>query len=541
MTNKILIVGLDGGSWNVLNLMFKKGLLKNLKNIIKNGASGILKSTHPPASPPAWTSFLTGVNPGKHGIFGFTKKSNANSYTLIPVNRLDIKKPSMWRILSDRGKKIISINVPMTFPPEKVNGYIITGMMTPDTVSNFTYPASLKKELFDAGIKYRIDISHNINKEYTTNQQIIENNAKKFFDDLYDLTQNRLKTSLYLLEKEWDIFMTVFVGTDRLQHFLWDYIDERKTKNIKITKKIYEYYNYLDECIYKIFKYVDDNITFIIISDHGFGRCQGNFYLNKWLKEQGFLKLKKKTWLLKVLKKIAKSCGLTSNKISKYSKSQITQKIRSWGSFIDWKHSKAYFSNINGININLKGRELYGCVQPGKEYEKRRQELIQKLLSIKDPSTNQPIIHKVYKKEEIFKGEFLNDAPDLLISFSETMGYIAFKTDYDVPNILDKDLRIRGNHRMDGIYIMNGKHIKSGVKCEAEIVDIFPTIFYLLHQPIPEYVDGHVLKEIIRDEFLYSNPIRYVAQNGQITEQTYTYSEDETEKIKSKLKGLGYM
>jgi len=545
MTNKILIVGLDGGSWNVLNPMFKKGLLKNLRNIIKNGASGILKSTHPPMTPPAWTSFLTGVNPGKHGIFGFTKKS-PNSYDFEPINRFDIKKPSIWRILSDRGKKVISINVPMTFPPEKVNGYIITGMMTPDETSNFTYPENLKNELHDAGIHYRIDLksSRNVEKRQKAEyiQYMMKNNAKAFFDDLYELTENRLKATLYLLEKEWDIFMTVFVGMDRLQHFLWDYIDERKTKNIKITKRIYEYYNYLDECVCKIFKYVDNHTTFIIISDHGFGKYEGNIYLNKWLKDQGFLKLKKKTWLLKVLKKIAKSCGLTSKKISKYSKMQIAQKMYSWSLLVDWKHTKAYLSNVNGININLKGREPYGCVQPGEEYEKTRQELTQKLYSIRDPNTNQPIIRKVYKKEEIFKGECFQEAPDLLILFSEIVNYTALKNEYDVPNIFSENPWVKGNHRMDGIYVMNGKYIKSNIKYDkAEIIDIFPTIFYLLQEPIPDYVDGRVLKEIIKDEFLYHNEVKYIAEDNKVTKQKYGYSEEETQKIKDRLKGLGYM
>jgi len=548
MNNKVLIIGLDGASWNVLELFWEHGYLNNLKKLFNSGVKGYLKSTHPPMSPTAWTSFLTGVNPGKHGIYGFGKRGKGKEfYEQKRLTARDILVPTMWEILSQRKKQIISINVPMTFPPEKINGYLISGFLCPSTDVEFTFPSSLKEELLSLNINYKIDLESDLMEgEPVYLIELLNHHNRKLIDELLNITKNRLKTALYLIKKRWDIFMIVFVGMDRIQHWLWDYLDKNNSPDSYITSLVTEYYEYLDQCIKQIIEKAlskNEKINIIFLSDHGFSKLKGVFYVNKWLEKLGlFYKKKKGKKILFYLKEGLKKLGITRKRLSRYVPESKLTSLYPTVSEIDWYKTKAYSSYINGININLKGREPCGTVNPGNEFEQIRKLIIPELFNLRNPETGKPIVKNVHKKEDIYWGDAIHLAPDLVIEFSEDELF-ATSSKYDSHCVLETNIAKKGSHSMYGIFSIIGDGIKKIQSYQqAEIIDLMPTIFYILNEPIPQHIDGKPLIDFFVEEYIKNKPIKIEKKEiSKISKAEYKYSPEEEKELEEKLKSLGYI
>jgi len=545
--SKVLVIGLDGATWKALDPMIQRGILPNIEHLKENGSTGILQSTYPPITPVAWTSFMTGTNPGQHGIYGYGI-NNISSMDFEPVSRLAIKKNTLWKLLSEHNQKSVVINVPMTFPPEPINGYLITGMMTPSTEHNYTYPKSLRNELQSRNINYRIDTVINRNSEDFSDspfiRQYFSNGAADFFADLYNLTEARYKAVEYLWEKQWDFFMSVFVSMDRIQHYLWDYISpdaHQNKQNEQITRKIYEYYEYLDSIVGKIVNKVDANTTICLISDHGFGKFLGDLYINKWLLNQALYAVKTKRFL-KYLKQL-----VTTIRIDDYIKKGINKRTNkevfsglktAFLNNIDWTKTKAYMGSANGININLKGREKYGVVEPGPEYERIRETIIDSLLQLKTPQ-DEYAIETVFKKEDIYTDDVFDAAPDLIVIPSDNAFYGIYKRADNVDSMFEKSLWKQGDHRMDGIVLFAGNNIKTNYEIsDSNICDIMPTILCALGKPIPNYVDGKVLQEIFQKKPDY---ITYTKEYNNTQHLNFDSSTKDKELVKERLKSLGYI
>ncbi|RJQ53805.1 MAG: hypothetical protein C4526_06220 [Nitrospiraceae bacterium] len=545
--NRILVVGLDGGEWNVIGPLIERGLMPNLQKLVSQGSSGDLISSVPPITPTAWTSFLTGVNPGKHGIFSYQKKlQSENSYFASPLNCMDIRKECLWHILGDHGEKVCFINVPMSFPPQEVNGYMITGMMTPVNAPRFTYPDSLKDELLKNGIDYQIDI--NIAKEVNLleDPSFIENYLLKdectaFFKELYKITEQRYKAASYLMtNKPWDFFMTVFIGMDRVQHYLWEYLESGLNKENIISRKIFEYFSYLDKLVGDIVALAGEDSTTIIMSDHGFGRYKGDLLVNRWLIGHGLMNLNKQNRkIIPLLKKVAKKIGIRKDTLKRVMDEKKVDSLRMSVQQIEWKTSKAFSVLSHGIHINLEGRESLGCVGNDSEYEELRALITKMLYEIKDPVTGGQVIKKVYKKEEIYNGPEVEHAPDLILLSSDVDHYGIYSTRFSNDGIFYKNTWKTGDHRQNGILIMKGRGIKSNFKVNnAEITDVLPTILYLKDLPVPDHVDGKVLKEVFMDK---SDDVRFEKRSGLQSDESYQYKEAEVETVKDQLRQLGYI
>ena len=233
---RVFIVGLDGGTWKVFDKMFECGVMPNFKSIVKNGFKGILKSTIPPITPVAWTSFQTGCTPEVHGIRDFIN-FNRKEKKFYFVNSTTIKVPTIWEIVSQNSGKIISIDVPMTYPIPKINGIMITGLMTPREGKDIGYPSQILYELENKlGDKYQLISA----KEFHNKKK----NPKMIADKMIKYIEHRKKVCLYLLEREkdWDVFMVHFQPVDIIQHTLWYLIDEEhpnfNVKDFLIVKRL---------------------------------------------------------------------------------------------------------------------------------------------------------------------------------------------------------------------------------------------------------------------------------------------------------------
>ena len=547
---KILIIGLDGATLGIIEPLVKAGRLPSFASFMQEGVWGKLKSTVLPVSPPAWTSFMTGKNPGKHGIFGFVTPL-AGEYKARLVTGQDIKARPFWEYLKPE-EKIGLVEVPMTYPPKPINGVMISGMMVPSHFKVFTHPASLHTELIRELGDYPIDIWL---QKYAHKGDLLEG-----LRALYYYTSFRQKAALYLLKKRgpFDFFMVVFRGTDFVQHYAFkfldkDYVKEHPEEGEKFGEVIYQFYEKMDTYIAEIMQKVDKDCTIIVMSDHGGGPLKKYFYINSWLIKEGYLKLKRgvkknqiklrKRPLERVFKRLhlehllpasLRRAKLPLPCVIEYPPDEL----------VDWENTKAYANLIwtdGVIRINLKGREPQGSVSE-KEYESLKDEIKEKLLSLIDPETGKPFIEAVYKREEIYHGPYVKDAPDILI-ITKNIEY-AFKIDLVEGKFLEKPLDPSpATHRMDGIFFMKGPAVCKGKKLKnLNITDVAPTVLYLMGYPIPEDMDGRVIEEAIREDYLQAHPIVFSEEKGEFKiTPAQAYTPEEAAEIEKELRSLGYM
>jgi len=546
---KILIIGLDGATLNVIEPLVKAGRLPTFASFMQEGVWGKLRSTVLPLSPPAWTSFMTGKNPGKHGIFGFVTPL-AGEYKTRLVTGRDIKARPLWEYLKPE-EKIGLVEVPMTYPPKPINGVMISGMMVPSYFKVFTYPASLHTELIRELGDYPTDTWVH---KYLEKADVVE--ALKA---LYYYTSFKQKAALYLLKKRgpFDFFMIVFRGTDFVQHYSFkfldkDYVKEHPEEGEKFGEVIYQFYEKMDTYIAEIMEKVGKDCTIIIMSDHGGGPLKKYFYINSWLMKEGYLSLKegvkkkeivmKRRPLVRVFERLHLS-HICPDSLRKLKLPLPCLLERDPLELVDWQKTKAYgsFSEYGVIRINLKGREPCGCVDKD-EYENIKDEIRKKLLSLKDPDTGEYFIEAVYKREEIYRGPYVKDAPDLLV-LPKNIEYI-FNIALTPGKFLERatDLWL-GTHRMDGIFFMKGPHIYQRKELEGlYITDIAPTVLYLMGYPIPEDMDGRVIEEAIREDYLQAHPIVFSEEKGEVKiTPAEAYTHEEAAEIEKELRSLGYM
>lgn len=527
MRNQVLVIGLDGATPELLFPWAKAGHLPNIAKLMKNGVSGKLGSTIPPITAAAWVSFMTGKSPGNHSVIDFVQKK-AGSYDITSFDRSEIEKKSgidlslanaaaigskkLWDILGEYDKKVGVMHVPITYPPTKVNGFLIAGLGTPGPESNFTYPSNLREKILSDG--YKIHIT----------ELEVEGNEDAALRDMRDVERKRCEIAMKLMKEEYDFFCVVFEASDFVQHFFWKHMDSshhfhNPEKSKKYGDSILNCYKLLDELVGKILDNVDDDASIIIMSDHGGGPLNKLFYINKWLIDLNLLKLKNQEKLGIPLRigvdkeKIRTSLiklGLKNvlNKIPKKIRNKIPDEAFTMSDF-NWQQTKAYSMGGWGyVYLNLLGREPEGIVFE-EEYDELRNYIISKLYQIKDPDTGEEIVQKVFKKEELYGGHSSDQLPDLIIVMNESIDCkhsIPKGSEVLVPSSINKS----GNHRRDGVIIMKGKNIRANIdSIKAEIIDVAPTILYMMDIPIPSDVDGRVIESAFNPDHVRINPVTY--------------------------------
>jgi len=507
---RIMIIGLDGATFNLIKQWIKEEKLPTFKKLLDNGVHGDLLSTIPHATIPAWPSFATGCNPGKHGFYDFFKEKSG-SYDLTVEMRPSkaIKELTIWEILSDYGSKVGVINVPGTYPPIKVNGFIVSGMLTPPKV-NFTYPPDFEKELIENIGEYKVFFS-----------SLSAKNPEVLLEDLKKTLEMRAKALEYIwLTKKVDFLMMVDNGTDRAEHVWWKYLDQenplyKKSDVEEYGNPLLEYYQEVDGVLSRIMNMIDEDTVLILMSDHGQGPLRKFVNLNMFLIKEGHMVVKKSTiskikyFLFKFgfspknIYDILGKIGIeryASDRINQKTKLSIINKIFFSTSDIDWSKTKAFSSGVTGaITINLKNREPEGCVSFDEEYERIKDEIIKKLNLLIDPENKKNIVKKVYKKEEIYFGPYLDKAPDIVAVPTESYEFFGMHG-FTFNKIIIPTFGNSGGHRSEGIFIAFGNKIKKGIEIKgAKIIDIVPTVLNIMNIPTPENIDGNVLNDIFEN------------------------------------------
>jgi len=542
---KVLVIGLDGATFTVLNPLMRDGYLPNLSAMIEGGGHGVLQSTMPPFSASAWASFMTGKNPGKHGLFDFRAPVMTNPLRPL-TNATFIRSKTLWRILCDAGKKVVAINVPMTYPPESVNGVMISGIMTSVIKDKCFYPPEVHQRVVEAVGEYRPEPDWD---EYRENgiRNVGYDVILRLVKEVTSLSEKRGEAALFLLgEVDWDLFMIVFTSVDRLQHFAWKYLDPGYHDYESETADMYRgvlagYYACLDKMIGDLNRSAGEDVHTIILSDHGFGPQYKKFYINKWLVEQGFLGLleTRRAW-----RGLFRRFDIS--RIRRLMPPSLQRRIRknfTVFNCIDWSRTKAYAgtSSEQGIFINVKGKEPGGIVEPGTEYRNVVDEVCEKLDQLVDPATRERVVTKIFRRDELYWGPYVEFGPDIVFELKD-MSYLT-KENIGQHNLFESSGFESGSHRREGILVMNGPVFKKGLKFpKASILDVTPSILYSLGIPVDSDMDGKVLTDWFEERFVEESPVqarRFDADCGESGREA-VYSDAESEEIESMLKGLGY-
>ncbi len=455
---KVLVIGLDCATPQHIFGEYLQ-YLPNIKKFLDQGIYAKMRSSDPPITIPAWLVMATSRNPGSLGFYGFRHRKN-NSYSDIWIaNSLKVKKPAVWDILSDYGKKCCIIGFPPSYPPKPLNGYLITDFITPGPENEYTYPPELKRELQEHFGDYIFDV------EFRTDEK------KKLSENLYKMVENHFEVTKYMIKnKPWDLFWFVEIGTDRMNHGFWHFADKNHRKFQKDSEFedfIKEFYIYLDKEIGELLKLVDKQTIVLLVSDHGAKAMKGCFCVNDWLIQNNYLSLNSKP---------SPGTRLEDADIN-------WSKTKAWG----WG---GYYARIF---FNVKGREKSGIIDI-KDFEKERNILIEKIKNIKDPSKH-PMKNKIYKIEDLFP-EQKGNPPDLMVYFDDlswrSAGTIGYDSLYLEENDTGPDEAV---HDYFGIFAMYDPSKKIGKNIsEINILDISPTILNLFGLPIPKDMEGKTIK-----------------------------------------------
>lgn len=557
---RVLVIGLDGGTFHILRPLADRGLIPNIGRLMDEGFSTVMLSTVPPVTAPAWTSFITGKSPGKHGIFQFfdLRPGRVGGAEIRPgvfsfVNARSILPKTLWQMANEGGKRVGVINVPMTYPPVAINGFMISGMLTPPGASDFTYPPELASDLGG----YMIDLNFDEKELGFPRMKLI---ARQI-----EILEKRGEAAIRLMrEHDWDLFMVVFTGTDRLQHRFWRSLDPQSPwydhPQVERYRPALEgYYRRLDEIIGRLLEGVDEETFVLMISDHGFGpiaqkTVSGYALVQELLgrRERAEGGLNWALWLRALLRRVGLGRKARERYLGKILPKSWLQRAEEAGRRRAWAASKAYcvqlHEYIGGIWINLKSPQGRGVVEAGAQYETLRQRLMAGLMELVDPSDGTPLVERVYMREELYQGRFAENAPHLVFflqpgySLSQDVA-AAGSLVIAKPEIADPPLQ--GTHRQEGIFVLRGAGTNPGWhETSCRIEDSTATTLYLLGLPVPEDLEGRVVTEAFAPGYLERHPLKFSeAEEGLPAEvpQELWESEEDQKKIEERLRGLGYL
>ena len=511
---RVLVIGIDGGTFDIIHPLFKQGKLPNLFKLYKQGFSSSLLSTIHPISPTAWGSFTTGVNPGKHGLYDFSRRKHG-SYDQLATTSRDIHIPKMWHLLAKKDIKICLVNIPGTYPPEPLNGFLVSGFPTPEENNDFTYPQSLLKELKDSIPDFHLQ------PRVVTR----DGNEQALLKDIWEITQNTTKATLFLANNiAWDLLITVYTGADVLGHHFWKFTDPDHPYYTDELNKIYgnainDIYIKIDQEIGKLTRIVDNDTYVIIMSDHGFGGAYHALGLNNWLLGHGWMNVRRgithrlkyfgfrRGFTLTNAFRLTKIVRTPENRKKIYAKRSLLRNLVLKLFFslndVDWSRTKAYcVGNCGQIYLNVKGREPRGIISPEDRLAVAK-ELKSDLILMKDENNGESIFDQVFLREELYHGPFVKDAADLICFNSDARYLIIRYLEFGGGKISFPHPVWSGAHRLNGIFILNGPGVKpQKYNSELRIWDVTPTVMTLLGAPIADYMDGKVITEAFHSVFI---------------------------------------
>jgi predicted AlkP superfamily phosphohydrolase/phosphomutase len=541
----VLLIGLDGATFALLDPWMAQGLMPNMRRLVAEGTRATLRSVMPPITGPAWVSFSTGVQPGKHGVFDFRKRVPGRHERQL-ISAHDVQVPTVWDMLAEAGMPVGLINLPVTYPPSERTSFHFTDMLTPDSAASFCYPPSLYEELRPTLGEYFVDVPEPLVGG--------RKGVGRYLEALEECTRQRAKYAAHLLRtRSWRVATVVYVGPDRIQHPLWDILSDefvifpRNAEMLRIKEQAERYVTVLDDCVGQLLAAVPPDTDVLVVSDHGFGPLRRRLKINQWLARHRLLvpsRRRGKVGRLLVaadVLRLRRPIGAMLMRLRSLAGKASADWQRPFWRWINWSKTRAYAPSITemGVYVNLQGREVHGSVPP-EEYEQVRDEILACLQQLRDPQTGKPMLTLAGRREEVFRGGRLEQAPDVIFLLQE--GECTMDVRLEGPLFEPASWSAwTGMHRFDGILVARGPRIRRGaLATEAGIIDIAPTLLRLCGLGTPAHMDGRALTELLTDDV--PEPEQAVGESVLSRAATESpYSEDEAREVEARLRDLGYL
>jgi len=539
--SKVFCVGLDGATFDVIDPMIQQGRLPTLGKLLAQGVRGELASTVPPLSAPAWVTFMTGSNPGRHGIFHF-RTMNEGKLGEGLVGTWMFRGRTIFDLASRAGLKVLAFRVPITYPPWPVNGAMISGFPTPDPRNTYSEPRTVGERMGPLlKLSPMRSMMSDVDAQIENFDYYIERSTKAIVD---------------LIDTDVNLFCYVNSITDWVAHKFWRHSDpgapDYEAHTVRGTSPLHYFYERTDDSLGTILDKAPHDALLIVISDHGTGpRSTKRFNTNAWLESTGFLsragghrartfasgalewakeKAPKKYWLWQHSPKLVR---------------RGAGALRSYGGAIEWGASRAFTvkldHHVEGVNVNLAGREPHGCV-PRSDYESVRDEILEAARAATDPASGAPVFEGAVRREDLYSGPSAGFAPDVVLILNRDFEFgIAAERQIFTETLPSRLGRSSATHRPEGILAMAGPGVKQGLEVEgASLIDIPATIMWALGLEVPREMDGRVLAEAFDEDLMTANPVRRSATELEDTE-TGAYTEEEEKQMATHLEDLGYL
>ena len=487
MSIQTVLIGLDGATFSILDMLMDDDVMPFLKEFTDTGVRAPLRSVVPALTPPAWVSLVTGHRPGRHGIFDFFRKESANDPAIRLLTSRDVASRTMWSIANDYGLKATVLNFPISFPAPAIDGYLVAGSVPWRHLRQGCYPSTLYDRIKELpGFNPRdlvMDMSFEEKaiegckqNEYEGWIELHTRRERKWFDVLASLTR----------DTPTEVVAILFDGVDKLQHLCWRFLDPAYSVDltadwmVRVKDACRGYFRQLDDLIRQIVEMAGPEATVMLASDHGFGPQVRTFFVNQWLAERGHL-----AWVDGQAPKATddKTAGI----------GQVARHVY----MLDWQRTTAYapLPSGNGIHIVRRDADHPNGV-PESEYESVRARLIAGLTAVVDPDSGERVVSRVFTREEIFDGPYVELAPDLTLELA----------DGGLISILASDAAVApkgeptGTHRPEGIFIARGPSLRRGARLpELSLLDVAPLMLRCLGIPAPADFDGRLPVEALAD------------------------------------------
>lgn len=534
---RVVVIGWDGATFDIIKPLIAAGRMPVLAAFLEQGVHAPLCSTVPPVTPVAWTSFATGTSPGRHGIFDALTLDPA-SHEVRFVSAAMRRAAPIWSVLSQRGRPAGAVNVPVTWPPDAVDGFVIPGMFTPSDAATFVHPPELQAE-----IEARFDVCRDSPR--------LDPDPRRYLQNLLEGVDARCDLTLWLMQRRpLDYFCSVFMESDRVQHFFWAYRDPAHPLHAALGQAIEAVYERLDAALGRILAACPPDTAVALVSDHGAGPLRRAIFLNRWLMDQGLLVLSgelaalaghKPSPLRRAAVALAKALLPESVLAARRrAKSKAHARINNlFSAIVDWERSTCVSEGIaGGIFFN-----------PAVVAEADRAALTARLkaglLAITDPETGQPPFAGVYAREELYSGPALADAPDVVTlcgpGYQVLVPHEIALYGQGAPTGLFAPHKWSGRHEQYGVFALRGPGVAAGLElADAAMPDVTPTLLYALDEAVPDNMDGRVLAAAFTPETLAARPPATAAATTAAGEAGGTDGEAAA-RIAEELSDLGYM
>ncbi len=498
MSKRAVIFGLDGATFTVLDHLIQHGALPTFQRVFGGGTRGILESSIPPLTPPAWTSLVTGRTPANHGIFNFLQYESKDSSFVRMVTSRAIRTETLWSMVNRHGVRACALNFVVHNPAPKIDGCCIPGWVPWRWVKTQSHPKgiidTLRRTIPGFDVK---EMAMNFSEE----EKAISGTFHEDYEQWIDLHIRREKQWFsawkHCLEHEpAGLYAIVFDGVDKLQHLCWPFLDpayaprQRDEKYERVRERCWDYFRLVDDFLRQTLEIVGPETHVFIASDHGFTGTHEILYINNWLEKQGYL-----TW----------AEGTPIEEDESHELGAVRPIQRRGFNFV---HTRAYasFASCNGVFIPIRGERGREGVAP-EDYRRVRDQLADDLLhKCAHPETREPLVTRVWTREQAFPGAEGNaNAPDLTLELRDkgNVSVLRASTWYKPRQ------QIMGCHHPDGIFGAIGPGIRAGTQAERlRLIDIAPTVLYALGLPIPSDLEGRVATGVFSQEYRDANPVR---------------------------------